>query len=53
MFIVSDELNELNKEVMLEKVLDFEELFFQNINITKKPIIIIDKHISIMYFSII
>jgi hypothetical protein len=40
---MDDQLNEQNTDVTIEKVLDLEEVFFKNISITKKPIIIIDK----------
>ena len=41
--VMDDQLNEQNTDVAIEKVLDLEEVFFKNISITKKPIIIIDK----------
>ena len=42
-FIVNDENPNQYIEVIIEKVPNLEELFFKNINITRKPIIIIDK----------
>ena len=42
-FIVKDEDIEQNNEIILGKAPNLEELFFTNINITRKPIIIIDK----------
>ena len=42
-FIVIDEDLEHKNEVILEKTPNLEELFFKNINTTRKPIIIIDK----------
>ena len=42
-FILNTEDPEKNKEVILEKTAILEEVFFKNINITRKPIIIIDK----------
>ena len=44
MFIVNnEEFNDKKIEVILEKTPNLEEVFFKNINNTKKPIIIIDK----------
>ena len=41
-FIIRDDPNQ-NTQIILEKTPNLEELFFRNINITRKPIIIIDK----------
>ena len=42
-FIIKDEDIDQNNEIILEKAPNLEELFFININTTRKPIIIIDK----------
>ena len=42
-FIVNNDPNTQKKEIILDKTPNLEELFFKNINKTRKPIIIIDR----------
>ena len=49
-FIINYDPEQQDKKIVLEKVPNLEEVFFKNINVTRKPIILIDKeNKEIMY----
>ena len=41
--ITTEDLEQKNEDVTLEKVPNLEEVFFKNINMTRKPIVVIDE----------